>query len=50
MSVKVLELPIPSDIFVSLNEPGQQLCSDIKTYTLISTFILNRFYTQFRGF
>lgn len=38
MSVKMLELPIPSDVFLALNEPEQQLLDEIRLFTAITFY------------
>ena len=42
MHTKLLELNIPSDIFLTLNEPEPQLLSEIKLFIAIQFFTMNK--------
>ena len=42
MHAKTLELNIPSDIFITLNEPESQLLSEIKFFIALRFFTMNK--------
>ena len=42
MHTKCLELTIPSDIFITLNEPESQLLSEIKLFIATQFFKMNK--------
>ncbi len=42
MHTKCLELTIPSDIFLTLNEPESQLLSEIKVFIATQFFTMNK--------
>ena len=42
MSTKVLEVVIPSDIFISLNEPEPELLQEIKLFTAVKFYEMKK--------
>jgi predicted HTH domain antitoxin len=42
MATKVLEVTIPSDIFISLNEPEPELLQEMKLFTAIKFYEMNK--------
>lgn len=42
MSVKVMELPIPFDVFLALDEPEQQVKDEIRTFAAVKFYELGK--------